>query len=65
MTAHPARIIALAAVLIGMSALASSIRVHAQQRLAELPLDQPRKLAEQGDAWTQTTIINRILPQNG
>ena len=48
MTVHHARVLALAAVLIGISALGPSTRLHAQKALAEL-----RVLAEQGDAEAQ------------
>ena len=53
MAVHQARLIALAAVLIGISALAHSTRLHAQQPVNELPLDELRALAEQGDAEAQ------------
>ena len=56
MTVHHARLIALAAVLVGISALVPSTRLHAQQPLADLPLDELRVLAEQGDAEAQDTL---------
>ena len=55
MTVHHARI-ALAAVLVGISALGSGTRLHAQQPLADLPLDELRALAEQGDADAQSNL---------
>ena len=51
MTVHRARVLVLAAVLVGISALVLSARLHAQQ-----PLDELRLLAEQGDAWAQATL---------
>ena len=56
MTVHHARIIALAAVLIGISALVPSTHLHAQQPLADLTLDELRALAEQGDADAQFNL---------
>ena len=44
MTVHHARVIALAAVLVGLSALVPSARVQAQQPISELPLDELRAL---------------------
>ena len=69
MTVHHARVIALAAVLVGMSALVPSTRLHAQQPLDELPLDELRVLAEQGDAAAQLNLGVRYatgqgVPQN-
>ena len=58
MTVHQARIIALSAVLIGISALAPSTRLHAQQ-----PLDGLRVLAEQGDVGAQ--FILGVMCANG
>ena len=59
MTVHDARTIALAAVLIGITALSPYARVLAQRSLNELPLDELpldelRVLAEQGDAEAHT-----------
>ena len=56
MTVHDARTIALAAVLIGITALSPYARVLAQRPLNELPLDELRVLAEQGDAEAQFTL---------
>ncbi len=56
MTVHNAGIIALAAVLAGISALVPSTRLHAQQPLAALPLAELRVLAEQGDAAAQSDL---------
>ena len=55
MTVHHARVIALAAVLVGI-ALVPSTRLYAQQTLDELPFDELRALAEQGDAEAQSTL---------
>ena len=52
MTAHHARVLALAAVLVGISALILSPSVRAQQPVSGLPLEV-RVLAEQGDASAQ------------
>ena len=51
MTVHHARIIALAAVLVGISALAPTTRLHAQQTLDEL-----LALADQGSAAAQYSL---------
>ena len=51
MTVQHARSIALAVVLVGISALAPTPRLHAQQTLDEL-----RVLAEQGDADAQFNL---------
>ncbi len=56
MTVHHARSIALAAVLVGISALILSPSVRAQQPVSELPLDELRALAEQGDAKAQRRL---------
>ena len=56
MTVHHARAIALAAVLVGISALVHNTRLHSQQPLADLPLDEVRALAEQGDASAQIRL---------
>ena len=56
MTVHHARSIALAAVLVGISALILSPSVRAQQPVSQLPLDELRALAEQGDAGAQFTL---------
>ena len=63
MTVHHARIIALAAVLIGISALVPSTHLHAQQPLADSTLDEVRALAEQGDADAQFNL--GIMYANG
>ena len=49
MTVQHARVLALAAVLVGIGALVLSPHLHAQQPLDELPLDELGALAEQGD----------------
>ena len=51
MTVHHARVIALAAVLIGICALGASTRLHALQ-----PVDELRALAEKGDAEAQLNL---------
>ena len=56
MTVHHARAIALAAVLAGISALVPITRLHAQQPLDELALDELRALAEQGEATAQNNL---------
>ena len=56
MTVHDARVIALAVVLVGISALVPSTRLHAQQ-----PLDQLRARVEQGDAEAQTTLGDKYF----
>ena len=53
MMVHHARIVILAAVLIGISAIVPGTRLHAQQPPAELAIDELRELAEQGDAEAQ------------
>ena len=50
MAFHHTRVLALAAVLVGISAIGPSTHLHAQQTLDELPIDELRALAEQGDA---------------
>ncbi len=51
---HHARVLAVAVVLIGISALGPDIRLHAEQPLDEQQtIDELRALAEQGDAATQ------------
>ena len=64
MTVHHARVIALAAVLVG-SALVLSPHLHAQQPLDELPLDQLRVLAGQGDAQAQFRLGTRYASGSG
>ena len=64
MTVHHARVIALAAVLVGMSALVPTTRLHAQQTLDEL-----RALAAQGDPEVQTALgykywVGQDVPQD-
>ena len=59
MTAHHARVLALAAVLVGISALILSPSVRAQQPVSELPLDEMRALAERGDAAAQYYLSAR------
>ena len=56
MTVHHARIVAFAAVLVGISALVPSTRLYGQQPLSGLPLDELRVLAEQGDAPAQANL---------
>ena len=51
MTVHQARIIALAAVLVGTTALVPITRLHARQTL-----DEMRVMAEQGDAEAQRRL---------
>ena len=58
MTVHRARIISLAAVLIGISALVPSTRLHAQQ--AQQRLDSLRALAELGDTEAQHVLGVRV-----
>ena len=70
MTVHHARVIALAAVLVGISAVCPDPRLHAQQPVNELSLDELRVLAEQGDAEAQFHVGYRYLeglgvPQDG
>ena len=55
-TVHYARVLALAVVLVGISALILSPSVCAQQPVSQLPLDELRALAEQGDAGAQFTL---------
>ena len=57
---HHARVIALATVLVGISALIPGTRLHAQQPLADLPLDELRVLAEQGNAEAQNSLGTRV-----
>ena len=63
MTVHHARVLALAAVLVGISAVGPSTRLHAQQALADLPLDELHALAEQGDAVAQFNL--GVMYENG
>ena len=56
MTVHHARAIALAAVLVGITALVPGTRLQALQTLNELSLDELRALAEQGDAEAQFSL---------
>ena len=56
MTVHHARILGVAAVLVGICSLGPSTRLQSQQPLADLPLDEVRVLAEQGDAAAQFTL---------
>ncbi len=56
MTVHHARVIALAVVLVGISALILSPSVRAQQPVSELPLDELRARAEQGDVDAQFNL---------
>ncbi len=60
MTVHHARVPALAAVLIGISALIPSTRLQAQQ-----PLDELRALAEQGDADAQNRLASGYALSDG
>ena len=57
---HHVRVIALAAVLIGSTALVPSTRLHAQQ-----PLDELRALAEQGNAEAQFNLAYRYVAGRG
>ena len=66
---HHARVIVVAAVLIGISAVGPSTRLHAQQPPAELAIDELRELAEQGDAEAQAYLgfrysIGSDVPRN-
>ena len=68
MTIRNTRMVVLA-VLVGITALVSSARFHAQQPLADLLLDEQRSLAEQGDAEAQHNLGVRYaygigVPQN-
>ena len=54
MTVHRARV--LAAVLVSISALVPGTRLHGQQPLDQLPLDELRALAEQGDVNAQFNV---------
>ena len=65
MTVHHARVIALAAVLISVSALVPSTSLDAQQPLADLPLDELRARAEQGDAEAQYNLGGRYYLGEG
>ena len=65
MTDHHARVLALAAVLIGISAVGLSTSLHAQRSLADLPLDEVRVLAEQGDAAAQTNLGGKYATGRG
>ena len=56
MTVCYARVIALAAILVALSALGPSSRLHAQQTLTDLLLAEQRTLAEQGDAEAQHNL---------
>ena len=60
MTVHHARVIALAAVLLGIIALGLGSHLHAQQTLDEL-----RVLAEQGDAEAQFNLAARYAVGRG
>ena len=65
MTVHPARVIVLVAVLVGISAVCPDPRLHAQQPVNELSLDELRVLAEQGNAEAQNTLGFRYLDGDG
>ncbi len=56
MTVHHGLVVALAAVLVGLAALSPSTRVQAQQPVSELPLDELRALAAEGDAEAQDAL---------
>ncbi len=56
MTVHHARSIALAAVLVGLSALGSSTCVEAQQDVFAPIIAEQRALAERGDAAAQFNL---------
>ena len=57
--------VALAAVLVGFTALSPYTRLQAQQPLGELPLDELRALAEQGDADAQFNLGVRYATGRG
>ena len=59
MTVHHARVVALAAVLVGISSVGPSTRIHAQRPLYQLALEELRELAEQGDVGAQYHLANR------
>ena len=66
MTTHHVRsFVALAAVLVGFTALSPYTRLQAQQPLGELPLDELRALAEQGDADAQFNLGVRYAAGRG
>ena len=69
MTVHPTRVIVLVAVLVSIStACTESDQVQAQptpSELYELPLDELRPLAEQGDVGAQTTLGLRYMIGDG
>ena len=65
MTVHHACVIALVVVLVGISALSLGSRLHAQQPVADLPLDNLRVLAEQGDAEAQFNLGARYASGRG
>ena len=63
MTDPYARVIALAALLVGLSTLVPTTHLHAQQLLGEMPLDEVRALAEEGDASAQHSL--GVIHANG
>ena len=65
MTVHHVRVTALAAVLIGISALSPYTGAQAQQPVRELPLDALRTLAEQGYAEAQADLGHRYWVGQG
>ena len=65
MTVHHARVIALAAVLIGISTLVPATYLWAQQDFDELSLEDVRVLAEQDDPAAQATLGDRYLEGRG
>ena len=64
MTVHHARVIALV-VLVGITALSLGLHLDAQQPVADLPLDDLRVLAEQGDAEAQFNLGTRYASGRG
>ena len=65
MTVHYARIIGLAAVLVGISTFVPGTRLHGQPLLDDLPLDELRVRAEQGDTAAQDALGFRYLSGRG
>ena len=61
MTVHHARGLALAAVLVGISALGPKTHHHGQQDLDGLPIEDVRALAEQDDPAAQASLGDRHL----
>ena len=65
MTVHRARVLVLAAVLVGITALSPYTRVLTQQTVDDLQLDELRALAEQGNANAQTNLGVRYANGQG